>query len=69
VVSVVLVQELHVLLVVLDQFHLLAGPERVVDDLAEPHVLELRAYERAALAGLDVLEVDDGVGLPVVDDP
>ena len=47
---------------------LLARPEGVVDDLAEPHVLELGAHERPALAGLDVLELDDLVRLPVEDD-
>jgi hypothetical protein len=32
-------------------------------------VLELGAHEGPALAGLDVLEVDDGVRLPVEHDP
>ena len=59
VVAVVLVEELHPLLLEVDQLDLLARAERVVDDPAEPHVLELGAHERAALAGLDVLEVDD----------
>jgi len=36
----------------IDELHLLARPERVVDDFAELHVLELRAHERTALAGL-----------------
>ena len=65
VVAVVLVQVLHVLLLEVDQLHLLAGAERVVDHAPLPHVLELGAHEGAALARLDVLEVDDGVGLPV----
>lgn len=34
--------------------------ERLVDDLAGEHVLELGAHEGRALAGLDVLELDDG---------
>src|SRR6266849_4102912 len=66
VVTLVLVQILHVLLVEVDELHLLARAERVVDDPPLPHVLELGAHEGAALARLDVLEVDDGVGLPVV---
>src|SRR3972149_10321771 len=39
--------------------------EGVVDAASLPHVLELGAHEGAALAGLDVLEVDDAVRLPV----
>src|SRR5262249_8336091 len=69
VVAVVLVEKLHVLFVVLDQLDLLTGAERVVDDLAQPHVLELGTHEGPALARLDVLEVDDGVRLPVEHDP
>jgi putative heme degradation protein len=38
---------------------LLAGVPRLVDDLAGLEALELRADERAALARLDVLELDD----------
>jgi len=68
VVAIVLVEELHVLFLVFDQLHLLARAERVVDDLAQPHVLELGAHEGAALARLDVLEVHDGVRLAVEDD-
>ncbi len=52
-----------------DQRDLLARSERVVDDLAEPHVLELRPDEGAALARLHVLKVDDRVGVAVEDDP
>ena len=51
---------------VLDALHLgvhplelLAGAEGLVDDRAGVEVLQLRAHERAALAGLDVLELDD----------
>ena len=44
---------------------LLARAERVVDDAALSHVLELGAHEGTALAGLDVLEIDDGIRLPV----
>jgi len=40
-----------VLLFEVDQLDLLARSERVVDDLAELHVLELRPDERAALPG------------------
>ena len=42
-----------------------AGVVRAVDDLARDDVLELGADERAALAGLDVLELDDVPELPV----
>ena len=42
-----------------------SGVERLVDDLAGQHVLELGAHEGAALAGLDVLEPDDGPQLSV----
>jgi hypothetical protein len=38
---------------------LLAGAERAVDDVAVRGSAQLRAHERAALAGLDVLELDD----------
>jgi hypothetical protein len=41
--------------------HLLAGPEGLVDDAARLQRLQLGADERTALAGLDVLEVDDAV--------
>ena len=41
--------------------NVLAGAERLVDDLARLERLELRAHERAALARLDVLELDDAV--------
>src|SRR5439155_494310 len=63
-----LVEELHVLLLGVDQLHLLARAERVVDHLPEPHVLELGADERATLPGLDVLELHDRVGVAIEDD-
>ncbi len=70
VVAVVLVEELHVLFFEVDKLDLLARSERVVDDLAELHVLELRpSNQRAALARLHVLKVDDRVGVAVEDDP
>ena len=47
-----------------DSLH--AGVERVVDDAAGLDVLELRADERAALAGLHMLELHDGAQLAVV---
>src|SRR5262249_20498597 len=62
-VPVVAVEELHPLLVEVDELHLLAGPERVVDDPAELHVLELGPDESAALAGFHLLEVDNAVRL------
>src|SRR6266545_3964831 len=65
VIAVVLVEVLHVLVLEVDQLHFFAGAERVVDDAPLPHVLELGAHEGAALAGLDVLEIDDGVWLPI----
>ena len=51
-----------------DQLDLFTGAECVVDDPSRPHVLELGADERPALARLDVLEIDDGVGMAVEDD-
>ena len=43
------------------------SPARKVRSTTAPRVerLQLRPHERAALAGLDVLEVDDAPGLPV----
>src|SRR5262245_16975601 len=54
------VEELHLALVDDRERHLLVGSERPVDDCAGAVVLQRRAYERAALTRLDVLEVDDG---------
>jgi acetyl-CoA carboxylase biotin carboxyl carrier protein len=65
VIAVVLVEELHALFFEIDELDLLTGSKRVVDDPAEPHVLELGPHEGAALARLDVLEVDDRVRRPV----
>ncbi len=50
----------HVALVHLRDLDLGAGVEGLVDDLARQHVLERGPDERAALAGLDVLELVDG---------
>ena len=55
----VAVEELHLPLVDDGLLELLAGPERAVDHGAGAHVLQRGAHERAALAGLHVLEVDD----------
>ena len=55
----VVVEELDVLHLGVDARELLARAERVVDDGAGLERLELRAHERAALAGLHVLELDD----------
>jgi hypothetical protein len=38
---------------------LLTGAEGPVDDISIRRAAQLRAHERAALAGLDVLEVED----------
>src|SRR5690606_41518476 len=37
----------------------LVGPEGLVEDVARADVAQLGAHERPALAGLDVLELDD----------
>jgi hypothetical protein len=55
----VLVQVGHVALVDVGRLDLGAGVERLVDDLARQHRLELGAHKGRALAGLDVLELDD----------
>ena len=54
------VEELHLALVDDRLLDLLVGAERAVDHRAGADVLELRAHERAALARLHVLELDDG---------
>ena len=61
----VLVEELHVLGLGRDARQLLTGTERLFDHRAVGQVLELGSHERPALAGLDVLELDDGVEHPV----
>ena len=57
--AAVVVEELDVLHLGVDARELLAGAERVVDDGAGLEVLQLRPHERAALARLHVLELDD----------
>src|SRR4051794_21285855 len=59
VVGAVLVEVLHLALVDDSDIDLGAGVEGAVDDLAGQQVLELGADERATLARLDVLELDD----------
>ena len=53
------VEELHLALVDHREHDLLVGPEGAIDHGARAHVLQLRAHERATLAGLHVLELDD----------
>src|SRR3954471_6228582 len=53
------VEELHLSRLGAHGAELLAGPERAVDDVAVGRAPELRAHERAALARLDVLELED----------
>ncbi len=60
VVGAVVVQVLHRPLVDVGRLDLDAGVERLVDDLAGEDVLQLGPHEGRALAGLDVLELDDG---------
>ncbi len=54
------IEELHLALVDDGLVDLLAGSEGAVDDRTRAGVLERRPHESATLAGLDVLEVDDG---------
>ena len=58
-VGAVLVQVLVVAAVHRGGLDLQSGVEGLVDDLAGHHVAHLGAHERATLAGLDVLELDD----------
>jgi hypothetical protein len=58
-VGAVRVEELHLPGLGADRPELLARPEGLVEHRAIRHPLQLRAHERAALAGLDVLELDD----------
>ena len=53
------VEVLHLLDLGVDARELLARSERPVDDRARVERLHLRPYERATLAGLHVLELDD----------
>ena len=55
----VVVEVLDVLHLGVDARELLACAERPFDDGARLERLQLRPHERAALAGLDVLELDD----------
>jgi hypothetical protein len=64
-VGAVLVEVLHRPLVDVARLDLGAGVERLVDDLAREHRLELGAHEGGALARLHVLELDDGPELPL----
>src|SRR5665213_121884 len=64
-VGAVLVEELDVLDLGVDADELLACAERAIDGGAGTERLELGAHERAALARLHVLEVDDAPGLPI----
>src|SRR5688500_11198652 len=63
-----LVEELHLALLDVGRLELLAGPDVPLDDGAGEEVLELRPRERGPLAGLDELELDDGVRVPVDED-
>ena len=53
------VEELHLARLGVDRAELLAGAEGTVDHIAVSRAAELGADEGAALAGLDVLELDD----------
>jgi len=53
------VEVLHVLCLGAHARELLAGTKRLLDDGATGQRLQLRPHERTALAGLDVLELDD----------
>ena len=53
------VEELHLARLGADGAELLPGPEGPVDHGAVGGAAQLGAHERAALAGLDVLEVED----------
>jgi hypothetical protein len=58
-VGAVLEQELHPAHLGAHGAELLAGPEGAVDHVAVRGAAQLGAHERPALAGLDVLELDD----------
>ena len=64
-VGAVVVEELDALRLGVDARELLPCAERPVDDGARFEALQLRADEGAALAGLDVLELDDPPDLVV----
>ena len=67
-IGTVVVQILHLTGFQTHSVELRAGVERVVDHTTGLDVAKLRADEGAALAGLDMLELDDGAHLAVVDD-
>ena len=64
-VCAVLIQVLVVAPIDVGEVDLRARVEGLVDDLAARHVLELGAHERATLARLHVLKLDDGPELTV----
>ncbi len=64
-VAAVGVQELHLARLGAHGAELLARPESAVDHVPVGRAPQLRAHERAALAGLDVLEVEDLEDRPV----
>ena len=59
------VEELHLARLGAHGAELLARAERAVDHVAVGGAAQLRAHERPALAGLDVLELDDLEDRPV----
>ena len=59
------VEELHLARLGAHRAELLARAERLVDHVAVAGAAQLRAHERAALAGLDVLELEDLEDRPV----
>jgi len=58
-VAPVCIEELHSAGFRANRPELLAGPERAVDHVPVARPPELRSHEGPALAGLDVLELDD----------
>ena len=64
-IGTVVVEVLQLLRLETHGFNLDAGVERVIDDAAGLDVAQLRADEGAALAGLHMLELDDGAQLAV----
>jgi hypothetical protein len=64
-VRAVLVHELDDAVVEASALEALAGLDRLLDEIALPHVAQLHAHLRTAASHLDVLELDDLVELPV----
>src|SRR5207244_2597958 len=62
------VEELHLPLLDVGGLELLAGADVPFDDRAREQVLEAGPREGGPLAGLDELELDDGVGVAVHED-